>query len=271
MDPHGQPIPQDDLVSVERYLRRLYTGVFSEAGIRSHLDDYVGPTFAEQIVPLVVSSVPPGGRVLDIGSGFGSFVLSARSRGLDARGIELAEFEVAFARERLRRLRPDDDAEAVYVLGDACGFPVEPGSLDAVTMWNVLEHIADWKSVIAATARMLRPGGVAFVICPNYAAWRQEAHYLVPWYPFFPRRLASAYLRRQGKDPAYFETSIFYRTNWGVMRALAGHGFALYDLSNTIPMSLRGNLRAALQRPQDFLRFYNPMKDSVLLAARKRG
>jgi len=267
-DPARTPAEDAALLA---YLRSLYTGVFSEESIRAHITDYVGLTFVDQVVPTVARAVPPGGRVLDIGSGFGSFVLAARASGLDACGVEKAPFEVEFARRRLAPTRPQDDAETVYRQGDALALVAEAGTFDAITLWNVLEHIGDGDALLALAARLLKPGGAIFIICPNYAAIRSEAHYQVPWYPFVPRRLASTYLLRQGRDPGYFDTSIFYRTNWGVMRALHRAGFELYDFSASFSMALTPRHGLTILRyPMGYLRYYNPMKESVVLAARRK-
>ncbi|WP_424627551.1 class I SAM-dependent methyltransferase [Bradyrhizobium sp. SYSU BS000235] len=267
-DPARTPAEDAALLA---YLRSLYTGVFPEDSIKAHIDDYVGLTFADQVLPTVAGAVPAGGRVLDIGCGFGGFVLAARVLGLDAYGIEIAPFEVEFARQRLSRAQPQDDAKVVYRQGDALALVAEEGTFDAITLWNVLEHIGDGDALLTLAARLLKPGGVIFIICPNYAAFRDEAHYQVPWYPLFPRYLASGYLRRQGRDPSYFETSIFYRTNWGVMRALRRAGFELYDFSATTSMAVTPrHALTMLRHPKIYFRYYNPMKESVVLAARKK-
>ena len=142
-------------------------------------------------------------------------------------------------------------------------------SLDAVTLWNVIEHVADGYSLLRACARLLKPGGIAYVICPNYAAWRQEAHYHVPWPPLLPRPLASRYLRTLGKDPTYFEQEIFYRTNWQVLRWLARLGLEAYDLTAMSPMTI--TTRRLWCDRKTLLDFYNPFRESVVLSARKRG
>jgi MPBQ/MSBQ methyltransferase len=257
--------------AIRSYLNRLYTGVFNQGQIERHLKEYVGFEFAEMVTPLVVAHAQPGDRVLDVGSGFGSFVLRSRESGLDAFGVELAPFEVEFARKRLRRLRPEDDPQQVYLLGDVMTLELPRESVDVVTFWNVMEHIGDHKSLLEATRHFLRPGGSLYIICPNYAAFRQEAHYHVPWYPLFPRKWAARYLRRLGRDAHYFETSVHYRTNWGVLWTLNRLGFEVYDLSNTVSMALkRRNLREAIRNAGVFLRFYNPFIESVVLAARRK-
>lgn len=253
-----------------RHLRDSYRSVFTDEAISSHIRDYVGMTFADSVVGMVADSLRDSDRILDIGSGFGSFVLACRNRGLNAMGVEISEYEIAFARRRLSVLRPDDDAESVYLLNDARQLRGERNSFGAITLWNVLEHIDDADRVIRTAADLLMPGGALFVICPNYAAFRQEAHYHVPWLPLLPRTLASLYLKSIGRDPGFFETSIFYRTNWGVMRSLSAAGFELYDFSATLSMMPgRKTLRRMVRHPQHVLAYYNPFKESVVLAARK--
>ena len=249
------------------YLSARYAGVFSSEAIEAHIRDYVGFTFPDNIIGMVLATAPEGARVLDIGSGFGGFVLRARDLGMDARGVEIAEREVKFARRRLARLRPDDDPEDVYRQGDARGLDVPPGSQDVVTAWNVLEHMHEYESVLVGAFDMLRPGGALYIVCPNYAAFRQEAHYHVPWYPLMPRALASKRLRKLGRDPTYFENEIFYRTNVGVIRTLSRIGFEPYSLDNARSMQL--TLSNILRRPFDVLRFHNPFRESVLVVGRK--
>jgi SAM-dependent methyltransferase len=263
------PLPADEHAAVVGYLTQLYAGVFGAEEIAVHVRDYVGPHFGKMALSFLTQSLAPGARVLDVGAGFGTFVLLARQAGFDAMGIEQAAFEVEFARRRLSRLRQEDDPKRVYRCGDAHGLELTAASLDAVTFWNVLEHIRDYRALLADAARMLRPGGSVFIICPNYAAFRQEAHYQVPWIPLLPRRLASVYLRRQGRNPNYIETGIFYRTHWGVLWTLKRLGFEVFRIDNTESMDLKpGNLPRLLRHPLQLLRFYNPFVESVVVAAR---
>lgn len=265
-------LPEGVRNTLVTYLTSLYEGVFTPEAIGAHLENHIGAAFAEYTTQVIGPRLLKGARVLDIGSGFGSCVLAARNAGLDAIGVEIAPFEVEFARRRLRQIRPQDKPEAVYLCGDARKLDLAPESLDAVTLWNVIEHIADWDSVMDAAARYLKPGGLVFIICPNYMAWRDEAHYHVPWKPAFlmPRDKAAAYLRSLGRNPAYFENSIFYRTNWEVLRKLRSLGFEIMELGTLETRTLSvARLPAMLRHPLKYLRFYNPCKHSVELAARK--
>jgi len=250
---------------VAQYLEREYAGVFGPAEIAFHLSAHVGDGFADYACQVIAAATPAWGRVLDVGAGFGSFVVLARNRGFDAVGTEVAAYETAFARRRLERLRPADLPEQVFLEGGIFNPKLDERRFDAITFWNVLEHIEDIRPIIARAVELLTPGGAIYALCPNYAAFRNEAHYQVPWRPFLSRAAALQRLRDHGKDPRFFETSIFQRTSWEVMREMARNGLRLYDRMNTIPMRA-GTLITA---PGRFFDFYNPMRPSVELSARK--
>jgi MPBQ/MSBQ methyltransferase len=211
------------------HLQRQYRGVFTQDAIARHLDDHVGTNDAQVLLDYVVTRRPDARRVLDVGSGYGSFVLLGRASGIDARGVDLADFELRVARRRLARERPTDDPDEVYVHGSALDLPFESGSFDVVTLWNVLEHVPDHRRALVEAARVLRPGGGLFVIAPNYAAFRREAHYHVPWPPLLPKWIAARYLRLLGRDPRFFLEDVYPCTLARVQSTLTATGLQLRD------------------------------------------
>lgn len=64
------------------------------------------------------------------------------------------------------------EVEAGALPGD---LPVLPGPLDAVCLFDVLEHIEDDAQALAAVRGLLRPGGLLFITVPAYA-WLWSAH-----------------------------------------------------------------------------------------------
>ena len=259
-------------LALDAYLTELYKGVFTKEAISFHLENHIGFAFAEYATQVIRPRLRDGAKVLDIGCGFGSCVLAARTADLDAVGVEIAPFEVDFARSRLQKVRPQDDPNEVYLLGDARKLDFVPESFDAISFWNVIEHIEHWDSVMDAAARYLKPGGLVFIICPNYMAWRDEAHYHVPWKPapLLPRERAIQYLESLGRDPGFFAESIFYRTNWEVLGKLRTLGFDLMELGTLERRTLTpGRLLSILLSPRKHFRFFNPFRHSVEVAARK--
>ena len=211
------------------HLRAEYSGVFSEPVIQAHIEEYVELRPAFELVSVVLQRTGTVGDALDVGCGYGSFVFAAREQGINAVGIDLARFELDFARRRLAAARPVDDPGAVYLRGDALALPFSEASFDVVTLWNVLEHVPDCELALREAARVMRPGGWLFAVAPNYAAFRQEAHYHVPWLPLLPRRIASRYLRALGRDPSFFQQNVHYSTNRGVRRTVRRLGLQLVD------------------------------------------
>jgi MPBQ/MSBQ methyltransferase len=274
----------DELSLIEAHLREQYRGVFDEKMIAAHLSEFVESSFADNLAAVIASDSQAGATLLDIGSGYGAFVLSCRRRGLDAMGYELAGFEVELSRQRLARAEPAADPVAVFHKGDAGRLPFPDGKFQIVTLFNVLEHVPDYRMVLAEAARVLLPGGRLIVVCPNYAAFRKEAHYHVPWLPMFPRHFASAYLRWLGRNPGFFERDIYYCANWGVLSALKSLGlrassldmlrldhpelFASARARSVLNFIGKAHLRMPLKVVL-MMNHYNPFKAAVTLVADK--
>jgi len=220
-------VPERELLL--EHLCKQYRGVFTAAAIERHVDDYVELEPARAQLRDLLDHTGPVGTLLDVGCGFGPFVVAAREAGVDARGVEIARFEVDYARRRLATERPGDDPEHVYVEGDARRLPFPDASVDLVTLWNVLEHVPDQERMLAEAVRVLRPGGHLFAIAPNYAALRREAHYHLPWPPLLPKPLAARYLRALGRDPRFLLEDVHYVTNGRVRRDLRRLGTDIAD------------------------------------------
>jgi 2-polyprenyl-3-methyl-5-hydroxy-6-metoxy-1,4-benzoquinol methylase len=100
------------------------------------------------------------GKMLDVGSGIGSFVNEMKQRGWDATGLE-----------------PDADARKVakelygIELADMAKFYQLPaGYFDAITLWHVLEHVHDLSKYIQQLKMLLKEKGRLFIAVPNYTA-----------------------------------------------------------------------------------------------------
>ncbi|MFA9218001.1 MAG: class I SAM-dependent methyltransferase [Sphingomonadaceae bacterium] len=105
--------------------------------------------------------VPVGGRVLEIGCGWGGFAESAaRERGLQVTGLTLSSEQLAYARQRL-----DDAGLAAQADLQLCDYRDSVGQYDAVASIEMFEAVGQsyWPGYFACVARSLKPGGRACI------------------------------------------------------------------------------------------------------------
>ncbi len=103
--------------------------------------------------------VPGRGRLLELGFGNGSFLEMAQEAGWEVHGADLSEPLVQRAREDLRL--PNIELGTV----EQVGYPDE--HFDVVAGFNFLEHVPDPRATLVEIRRILKPGGLAAVLCPN--------------------------------------------------------------------------------------------------------
>jgi 2-polyprenyl-6-hydroxyphenyl methylase/3-demethylubiquinone-9 3-methyltransferase len=111
-----------------------------------------------------------GKRVLDVGCGGGILAEAMARRGARVTGIDLAEKPLNVARLHLHESRLDVAYEGVSAEDLAAR---EAGAFDIVTCMELLEHVPDPASMVAACARLAGPGGRVFfsTINRNPKAW----------------------------------------------------------------------------------------------------
>jgi SAM-dependent methyltransferase len=191
------------------------------------------------------------GRLLDIGAGRGRFVAEAREAGWHAYGIEPSQRGVAGARAlgiELQRGAIDDT-------------DVPAGSLDAATLWHVLEHLDEPGPALARIVGWLRPGGLLLVGVPNLgsvqarvggAAWyhldvpRHRTHFTVAG--------LHALLRANGLEPVTTRHVLAEHNPFGlwqsvVSRATRTPSWLYHALKHNAPLRSRDALVTAAALP----------------------
>ena len=111
----------------------------------------------------------PGGRVLEIGCGWGGFAEYAiRERGLRVTGLTLSREQRDYARKRLFEAGLADRAD--IVLRD---YREERGAYDAVASIEMIEAVGEkyWPVFFSTLRERLRPGGVAALQAITISDW----------------------------------------------------------------------------------------------------
>lgn len=101
------------------------------------------------------------GKLLDVGCGMGFFVEMAARSGWDAWGIDINEHAVAWARQHV------GEQVSIGTLADLGGIGER---FDCITMFDVIEHVADPRAELRAVWDALRPGGLLVVLTPDAGA-----------------------------------------------------------------------------------------------------
>ena len=105
-----------------------------------------------------------GAKTLDIGAGLGQFQLLLKAQGAESHGIEPSTIRREYTREQsgieLRGELVDDD----YWQTTFTQY------FDAVTLWDVIEHVNFPRETIASACKLLKPGGMLFLDTPSRAS-----------------------------------------------------------------------------------------------------
>lgn len=125
-----------------------YTAVEDETYVEERLGREL--TFRHHLQDMERVTGPAGGRtLLDVGAYIGVFVEVAVAAGWQAQGVEPSEWAANEAQRRGLNVR-------VGTLGLA---ELAAESFDVVTLWDVIEHMADPATELERARQLLRPGG----------------------------------------------------------------------------------------------------------------
>jgi len=102
-------------------------------------------------------ALPLRGRVLDIGTGKGRFVIPLARQVANVTTVDVSAEEQRYARLEATYAGVADRIH--FVILDARFLPWSAASFDAVLSWNVFHHLDDPQRVFNEMLRVLKPGG----------------------------------------------------------------------------------------------------------------
>jgi SAM-dependent methyltransferase len=118
---------------------------------------------------LFAAPLAAGRRVLDVacGEGYGSALLAGTAQHVT--GVDIAPAVIEHARARYAAT---DNLE--FHRADGSRLPFADASFDVVTSFETLEHISAQEAFLDEIRRVLRPGGLLVLSCPNRVEYTEK-------------------------------------------------------------------------------------------------
>lgn len=196
------------------------------------------------------------GRLLEVGCSVGYFLNAARVD-FEVAGLDQSVWACRIARERFK-LECRQEA-----LEDA-NFPA--GSFDVVAMIDVIEHLTRPKSAVEAAAKLLKPGGILYLVTPDIDSLSAKilGSY---WWGFRPAHIqyfSEASLTRLLREAGF---EVVLAKSFG---RIFSYGYWLSRLRH-YPAWMRAPIQAAVRAFRiDRKLLYIDTRDSIEICARKR-
>lgn len=110
-----------------------------------------------------VTSIKNSGKLLDLGCATGNFLREMQnSPGWDLYGVEINEHAAKIAQQQF-------SLNVFHGVIKQANYPSD--FFDVITLWDVIEHLPDPKSVLIEVHRVLRNDGVLILRIPNGISW----------------------------------------------------------------------------------------------------
>jgi len=99
--------------------------------------------------------------VLDLGcnSGYGTNILSNECKSIV--GVDVSPMAIQTAKSKYKKSNLD------FCVGDGIKLPFNDNSFDAITSFQVIEHLVDYENYFKEIKRVLRPSGILILTTPN--------------------------------------------------------------------------------------------------------
>ena len=171
-----KPQPKTNILSKYYESDDYISHTDNKKGIVSFLYQTVKKRSLKNKLNLITSLKKDAKSVLDIGAGTGDFLNFVKSDTRSVFGIE--------PNQKARELAHQKRIYLEENLNDIKG-----KSFDVITMWHVLEHIANLEETIKEVEALLNPNGILIIAVPNFNSF-DAAYYKNYWAAFdVPRHL----------------------------------------------------------------------------------
>ncbi len=142
------------------FSEEYYKDVQKEAFMNQAADPKFDPAYGSYNKGLdMIEKIVMGRKIMDVGPGLGAFMKIAFDRGWDVKGVEVSPYGAQFIVERYH---------FDVLNGDLSMLKPNYNHFDAITFWDVIEHVEDPVSNLKTAHDLLKPGGLILLTSDNY-------------------------------------------------------------------------------------------------------
>ncbi|RJR26824.1 class I SAM-dependent methyltransferase [candidate division WWE3 bacterium] len=141
----------------EEEVEKIYKdNYFEEKRGSDHIND------SKMKFEFVEKFIKKDGLLLDFGCGTGNFLKSAKEAGYNVCGFDVSEYAAEYVKTNLNiETKSGKFNEDVYA----------QESIDAVTSFDVIEHLTNFEYMVDCFKTWLKPGGYLFLTTPDIKSW----------------------------------------------------------------------------------------------------
>lgn len=173
-----QTIPVPSLIKIPEYYKseNYISHTDTKKSFTDKLYHFIKKIALKQKVSLITKINKGSGKLLDIGSGTGDFLATAKEKNWAVFGVE-----------------PNPDAITLSEKKGVCVSKelkdITETDFDVITLWHVLEHVPDVEDYINEISNRLKTSGIVIIAVPNFKS-KDAQHYKQFWAAYdVPRHL----------------------------------------------------------------------------------
>ena len=170
---------------------------------------------------IIRERVKKDARILDMAAGCGTFLLYGLHNGRDVWGIEPEPWKRRYFVMKVQASGYPDAFRQRFIAAQGETLPFADSSFDLVTTYQTLEHVQDVARCLREMLRILKPGGILYIVAPDYRGLL-EPHYGILFVHKVHPKLAAFLLKLFGRPLAAL-TSINWITEAEVIAHLKNH------------------------------------------------
>ncbi|MBI5035641.1 MAG: class I SAM-dependent methyltransferase [Chloroflexi bacterium] len=132
-------------------------------------------------------------HVLELGTGYGGKGITYA-----AQGMQVTALDVDWQSLELARATAEEHQVCIdFLAGDGTRLPFGECTFDAVLLDSVIEHVSDPAALLRECARIVKNGGIVFVVFPPFygpLSGHIDDYVMIPWFHLLPHRVVKRYL-----------------------------------------------------------------------------